>query len=206
MSAGRARRPGTRRRGGAPPGAEAGFTLLEVLVALTILSLAVVAAIQGFAQGLRLLKLSGDHQQAMMLADLKARELVTPEEEREEGTEGEFRWERTAKVIEAPDLTPVGAPPRWRVYEIVVRVRWEDRRQVELTTLRTVPIVQTAAQSPSGAQTPGTTPGTTTPGITTPGTTTPTAPPTLGGPMRSTSPRSFGAPPGRPPAMRSVPP
>ena len=45
----------------------AGFTLIEVLVALAILSLAVVASIQGFAQGLRLLRLAGDHQQAMLL-------------------------------------------------------------------------------------------------------------------------------------------
>src|SRR3989442_9387407 len=49
----------------------AGFTLLEVLVALAILSIAVVASIQGFAQGLRLLKLAGDHQQATLIADQK---------------------------------------------------------------------------------------------------------------------------------------
>src|SRR6267143_1143660 len=50
----------------ARPGARctAGFTLLEVLVAFAILSVAVVALIQGFAQGLRLLKVAGDHQQA----------------------------------------------------------------------------------------------------------------------------------------------
>src|SRR6266571_2761381 len=65
--------------------ADAGFTLLEVIVALAILSLAVVAAIQGFAQGLRLLKLAGDHQRAMLLADEKAREVVDPEEGREPG-------------------------------------------------------------------------------------------------------------------------
>jgi general secretion pathway protein I len=119
---------------------QAGFTLLEVLVALAILSLAVVASIQGFAQGLRLLKLSGDHQQAMLLADQKTREIVTPSEGREEGTEGLFRWERTTKVLEAPDLVPIGTLPRWRVYEIDVRVNWDTRRQVEVRTLRTTPI------------------------------------------------------------------
>ena len=56
----------------------AGFTLLEVLVAFAILSVAVVALIQGFAQGLRLLKVAGDHQQAVLLADQKAREVVVP--------------------------------------------------------------------------------------------------------------------------------
>jgi len=119
---------------------QAGFTLLEVLVALAILSLAVVASIQGFAQGLRLLKLSGDHQQAMLLADQKTREIVTPSEGREEGTEGPFQWERTTKVLEAPDLAPNGTLPRWRVYEIDVRVNWDTQRQVEVRTLRTTPI------------------------------------------------------------------
>jgi len=37
---------------------EAGFTLLEVLVAFAILSIAIVAGIQAFAQGLRLLRVS----------------------------------------------------------------------------------------------------------------------------------------------------
>src|SRR5687768_18515803 len=56
----------------------AGFTLLEVLVALAVLSFAVVVSIQAFAGGLRLLKLSGEHQDAMLVADQKAREIVAP--------------------------------------------------------------------------------------------------------------------------------
>ena len=118
---------------------EHGFTLLEVLVALAILSLAVVVTIQGFAQGLRLLKLSGDHQEAMALADQKARETLVPVAGRDEGTEGAFRWERTTKAVDAPDLQPAGvAEPRWRVYEITVGVSWGGGRRVEVTTLRTV--------------------------------------------------------------------
>jgi len=134
---------------------QAGFTLLEVLVALAILSLAVVASIQGFAQGLRLLKLSGDHQLAMLLADQKTREIVTPSEGHEQGTEGPFRWERTTKVLEAPDLVPVGTVPRWRVYEIDVRINWDTRRQVEVRTLRTTPIPVALPGAPGA---PGTSP------------------------------------------------
>lgn len=140
-----------------------GFTLLEVLVALAILSLAVVASIQGFAQGLRLLKLSGDHQRAMLLADLKARELVTLEETEEQGTEDEFRWHRSTRLLEAPDLTPEsGAPPRFRVWEIAVRVSWDERRQVEVTTLRTAAVTSAEdatarGEAPApGAPAPGT--------------------------------------------------
>ncbi|MGH7419896.1 MAG: type IV pilus modification PilV family protein [Candidatus Rokuibacteriota bacterium] len=125
---------------------QAGFTLLEVLVALAILSVAVVTIIQGFAQGLRLLKLSGDHQQAILLADSKLREVVEPEERREQGDEGVFQWERTTTLLETPDLRPAGAPPRWRVYQIAVRVTWDERRQVEVASLRTVPATPTTTR------------------------------------------------------------
>jgi type II secretion system protein I len=115
-----------------------GFTLLEVLVALAILGLAVVAAIQGFAQGLRLLKLAGDHQSATLIADQKAREVIVPAEGRERGAEGPFTWERATTLVETPELQPDAASARWRVYRIAVRVSWDDRRQVAIETLRTV--------------------------------------------------------------------
>jgi general secretion pathway protein I len=116
-----------------------GFTLVEVLVAFAVLSLTVVVAVQGFAQGLRLLKLSGDHQRAILIADQKAREIVTPKEGREEGTEGDFAWARTTRPLPAPELEVPGRPPRWHVYQIDVQVAWGDsRRTVGVTTLRTV--------------------------------------------------------------------
>ena len=118
---------------------EAGFTLIEVLVALAILSIAVVASIQAFAQGLRLLKLAGDHQHAMLLADQKMRDVVDPKEGREQGTEGLLSWERTTRLLETPDLKPADGSDRGRVYEIDVRVAWEEKRQIEIRTLRMVP-------------------------------------------------------------------
>jgi len=118
---------------------QAGFTLLEVLVAFAILSLTVVVAVQAFAQGLRLLKLSGDHQQAALIADEKTREVTQPKEGKDSGTEGNFTWERTVKEIPAPELTPNGQVPKWHVYEITTLVAWGDsKRTVGMTTLRTV--------------------------------------------------------------------
>jgi prepilin-type N-terminal cleavage/methylation domain-containing protein len=94
---------------GAPPSTQTGFTLLEVLVALAILGVAIVASIQGFAAGLRLLKLSGEHQRAMLLADQKLRETATLQEGRETGTEGALTWERAISIVETPELTAAGS-------------------------------------------------------------------------------------------------
>lgn len=131
-----------------------GFTLLEVLVAFAILSLTVVVAVQGFAQGLRLLKLSGDHQQAALLADQKVREVTLPKEGRESGTEGDYAWERVVTPVPAPDLEVPGQAPRWHVYTITVNVAWgEQKRAVSVTTLRTVS--DTEQNAPPGSSLQG---------------------------------------------------
>jgi type II secretion system protein I len=118
---------------------ESGFTLLEVLVALAVPSLAVVVSIQAFAGGLRLLKLSGEHQEAMLIADQKAREIVAPTSGgSDSGTEGAYAWEREVKIVATPDLDIEGRAVKWRMWEVDVRVRWGDRRQVSVATLRTV--------------------------------------------------------------------
>ena len=119
--------------------AQSGFTLLEVLVALAILGFAIVVSIQAFASGLRLLKLSGEHQEAVLLADLKAREVTTPTEaRRESGTQGPFTWEREIKQVVTPDLEVEGRTVKWRQWEVDVFVRWGDARQVTVATLKTV--------------------------------------------------------------------
>ena len=124
-----------------------GFTLIEVLVAFAILSLTVIVSVQGFAGGLRLLKLSGDHQRAILIADQKVREVVVPKEGREEGTEGAFAWERVTKSVPAPELDVPGRAAKWHVYEISVQVAWgEQRRSVGVTTLRTVSDAQQQPQ------------------------------------------------------------
>jgi general secretion pathway protein I len=144
------------RRGPGRPRARwsAGFTLLEVLVAFAILSVAVVAVIQGFAQGLRLLKVAGDHQRAVLLADQKAREVVAPVEAHDKGQDGAFDWERTVTVVTAPDLERTPATRKWRVYQIDVKVRWGDTRAVQVVTLRTL-----AEQPEGGLPRTRTTPG-----------------------------------------------
>jgi type II secretion system protein I len=114
-----------------------GFTLIEVMVALAILGIAVVTVIQLFSQSLRLLKLSGDHQQAVLLADQKTRELTTIAEGTEQGQEREFSWERRVTKTPVPEeLTAAGSAPL-RIFQVSVLVRWSANRQVEVATYRT---------------------------------------------------------------------
>lgn len=115
---------------------ERGFTLLEVLVALAILGLAVVTVIQLFGQGLRLLKVAGDYQRAVLLADQKAREGEAVREAIETGEEGGFRWERRATVTPVPAELTVTGPAPVRLFQVTVEVRWGNR-SVQVATLRT---------------------------------------------------------------------
>jgi type II secretion system protein I len=178
------------RRRATPRSSESGFTLLEVLVALAILGTAVVASIQGVSQGLRLLKSAGDQQQAIIVADQKARELLVPVEGTESGTDGRFSWERTARVLETPDLTPADAIPQWRRFQISVVVTWDAQRRLEVSTQRTVPATSDptrAAEPFASSQTSG---GTSTSSV---GST----PSTSGGSTPSTSGRSTSSTSGR---------
>lgn len=128
-----------RRRG------DSGFTLLEVLVAMVILSVAVVTLVQLASQGLRLLRVSGEHQEAVMLADRLARAADVSRESVDTGHEGAFEWERRTRLVAVPaDLTSVGADAP-RLLSLSVAVKWGGGRSVEISTLR---LAQGSATTP----------------------------------------------------------
>lgn len=115
-----------------------GFALLEVLVALTILAVAVVAFLQLASQGLRLLHLSDDYQQAVVVADRVARATDVVGEGAEAGREGRFHWERRVRLVPVPEDLAPAAGPRLRLYALSVAVRWDRHRALELASLRAV--------------------------------------------------------------------
>lgn len=124
----------------APRAQEAGFTLVEVLVALLILATAVVAALQLFGGGLRLARAAGDHAEAALLASAMLAELA-PGPLEEGATEGEvppYRW--TRRIALEPALVPVEPDSHeavgLRLARVSVEVRWGQSRRVELVTLR----------------------------------------------------------------------
>jgi prepilin-type N-terminal cleavage/methylation domain-containing protein len=115
-----------------------GFTLLEVLIAMVILSVAVVALIQTASQGLRLLKASSEHQEAVALGDRLVRAVDSPIEGTDSGQEGLFTWERRVRVMAVPEeLSPLSGPSP-QLFALSVAIRWGNGRVLEVATLRTV--------------------------------------------------------------------
>ncbi len=122
--------------------AAAGFTLIEILVALVILSISLVTIMQLFSGGLKASRIAGDYTQAIFLAREKMEELLLDKNIPAEITEGDFdndyKWQAgiTPCSLTAGDDNKVPV----EVYKIQVSVSRKDGtgKQVLLQTLKTV--------------------------------------------------------------------
>jgi general secretion pathway protein I len=127
------RRP-KRRLGGC-----AGFTLLEVLVAFTILSLALTALVQAFASGIGGIGVTEGYTTAVMharsLIDRVGTELPLVVGESSGYLDDRYAW--TLRIAPS-DLA--GGEQAWSYsvvpYDVEVIVSWDAARSVTLTTLK----------------------------------------------------------------------
>ena len=122
---------------------QSGFTLLETLVAMTLLALLAGALMPVFQQGLAVLERGDRRTQAVMLAQALLEEHAVRREEEgaasaQSGAEGEFQWQ----VERVPwDAAVDGGPPideQRRQHELVqvrARVQFGDGAEVALSTL-----------------------------------------------------------------------
>jgi general secretion pathway protein I len=122
-----------------------GFTLIEVLVALTILSLSLAIIFSIFSVGLRGRRAAEEYEQATLLAESKLNSIGIDEPIQEGDTVGQFNdrfgWKTVVTPYheegrdEAKDLLR-------RPLRVTVIVSWGDagdEKSVTLTTLRLVP-------------------------------------------------------------------
>lgn len=123
-----------------------GFTLLEVLVAFSILALSLGVLFQIFSSGLRNLRVAEAYTTATALAESKLAAIGVEEpfvEGKENGRfDDGFRWRVEVRRYEPEDL-PTTAISAVQPYEVVVTVSWGERgeeRSVSLTTLRLAPL------------------------------------------------------------------
>lgn len=124
--------------GPTPGGRAAGFTLIEVLVAFVILSLALAALLPGFSSGLRSLEVSEQYDTAALLAESRlaavGREAPLAAGRSSGEFENGFRWH--LDVLPLDELDPdLGV----QAYHVVLTVSWdapEADRSITLETLR----------------------------------------------------------------------
>ncbi len=125
-----------------------GFSLLEVLVALVILSLAIVTLLQLSSRGLGLLRLADDYQQAVRLAESLAGATDFLGEGEVAGRVGAYRWERRISVVSVPDDLAPPSGPLPRLYAVSIAVHWGRGHALDLADLRTVVPDEIAASGP----------------------------------------------------------
>lgn len=120
-----------------------GFSLLEILVAFSILSIMLGILLKIFSGGVRVAEITGNYAEAVQIAESLLADVGIEEDLAEGEQQGEidaiYRWQIDTKVftpdVEAwePALLPV-IP-----YQIDVTVSWpvgEGERSFSLTTLR----------------------------------------------------------------------
>jgi prepilin-type N-terminal cleavage/methylation domain-containing protein len=122
----------------------AGFTLLEVLVALTIVGLGVVTLLQIFSLGLRLQARSNVRTEAMVqgarIMDelLARRKLAQGSDNGKWGADG--RWTAQIQSTREPSSS-LGLSGNWELREVALEMTMRDgerERQIDLKTLRLV--------------------------------------------------------------------
>jgi prepilin-type N-terminal cleavage/methylation domain-containing protein len=121
--------------------AEQGFTLLEVLVGLAIMSIAVVLLFQIFSANLRSIAVSEDYASAAIKADARIREVLDNDKLAESAwsevtTEG-YRLDIViAETLnQRTELLPV------RLLDVALTINWKKGTKNKSITLRTIKMV-----------------------------------------------------------------
>ncbi len=163
-------------------GSRRGFTLLEVLVSLSIVAIAVTIVLQLFSSGLRAIATSEDNAAAVIKAETKMREVLDNDELAEtswsEATPDGYRMDISIidTLKERTDNLKV------RLMQVALTTRWFKGNKEKTLTLRTMKLVNKVAPgttgtagamvpktpggtaapagAPTGGPTPGVTPGT----------------------------------------------
>jgi general secretion pathway protein I len=121
---------------------QGGFSLLELLVAFTILATVITVLLQVFAGGLRNLKVGDEYTSAVAVAEARLAELgrVSPiVAGAAEGRQGEYLWQLDVRPWDEL-VSPVTGDPV--LFDVRVTVRWQEaarERRITLATLRFVP-------------------------------------------------------------------
>lgn len=118
-----------------------GFTLIEVLVALTIMAFAVVYLVQLSSSSLRLISTSGDYMDALVQAESKMREIVSRDklEEKSWREETDQGYQVDVSISEALKERSENLP--MKLLQIEMNFSWQKALRKKTFTLKTLKMV-----------------------------------------------------------------
>ncbi|MDH4108014.1 MAG: prepilin-type N-terminal cleavage/methylation domain-containing protein [Gammaproteobacteria bacterium] len=120
---------------------QTGYSLIEVLVAFTILAMALTVLFRIFSSGLRNVDVSADYSQALLVAEGLLAAPGNVEELREGIAEGvaadRFHWTRRISEFQPEGYEPV-RDSGVSAYRVEVEVRWDRERAERRMGLATI--------------------------------------------------------------------
>jgi general secretion pathway protein I len=121
-----------------------GFTLIEILVAISILSISLVVIFQLFSGGLKASRLSDQYTKGIFHAKEKMEEILLSTDFAEEEAEGEFgdsfRWKSTIILIEQAEEEESKLP--FNTFNIRVDVMWYEGNKEKHFAISTMKVVE----------------------------------------------------------------
>ncbi|MDF1584266.1 MAG: type II secretion system protein [Methyloprofundus sp.] len=122
---------------------QAGFSLLEILIAFSILALSLGVLLNIFSGGLNRAIVSEEYQQAVTIAQSKLAaagvEWPLADGDKQGQMLDKFNWTLFIQPLNSDDIDAAAAPLNIQTYQVVARVQWlagNDDRQIELTTIK----------------------------------------------------------------------
>ena len=126
------------------PPSNDGFTLIEILVAISILAISLVVILQLFSGGLKSSRLSDEYTRGIFHAREKMGEVLLSKEVSAGETEGEFsdsfRWKCQIELIESVEEDEEKLP--FNMFNIKVDIVWDVGDKEKRFQVSTIKIVE----------------------------------------------------------------
>jgi len=134
------------------PVSNRGFTLIEILVAISILSISLVVIFQLFSGGLKSSRLSDQYTRGIFRAKEKMEEILLSTDFAEEETEGEFgdlfRWKSSIVRMEQAEDEEAKLP--FNTFNIKVDVMWYEGDKEKHFAISTMNVIEKKKDDKSG--------------------------------------------------------
>jgi general secretion pathway protein I len=127
-----------------------GFTLIETLVAISILAISLVVILQLFSGGLKSSRLSDEYTRGIFHAREKMDEILLAKELTEGVIAGEyddgFRWRAEALHLDIKEAKDIKLP--FRAFSIKVDVMWDAGGQEKHFAISAIKLVRPSKDNP----------------------------------------------------------